>query len=537
MSVKLSFFTGGGVDGIGGNKILLESDRTTLFLDFGKSFSEENKYFDEFLKPRSLNGLGDLLAFDLIPPLPGIYREDLRIPNQKWWEKVSSHPAFRRLAIQGVLLSHAHLDHSGYISLLSPDIPVYTSLSSALIAKAIQDCGISDFLSEIVYVKPKELLEDGLICSDRNYSKPSQQRPYHVFTNQLPPGSVENFWNQAPGKRPLSPVSFIPILEGMVNIGDLVIRFWPVDHSIPGAGAFGIGTPEGWVFYSGDLRMSGKQAKDTQKFTQEAAALQPLLLIIEGTRASLNENHSSKRFSEQDVADRISQIIKETKGLVIADFGPRNLERLFSVLKATEEVNRQLVITTQDTYLLEVLSHCGEVDLPNPLGYPHIRIYSEKRVRTSEWESDLIKRYETQVLTAEEVSTHPDDFVFCFSYYDFSELIDINPSGGAYIYSATEAFNEEMQLDAIKLKNWIDHFNLQLFGNPFTQENADNSDPLHVGGHARPDELLQIIETIHPCYLIPVHTECFEFFEKHFGSRKDIKLIRPKAGESVILPC
>jgi ribonuclease J len=535
MSVKLSFFTGGGVDGIGGNKILLESDRTALFLDFGKSFGEENKYFDEFLKPRSLNGLGDLLAFDLIPPLPGIYREDLQIPNQKWWGKASSHPAFRKLTIQGVLLSHAHLDHSGYISLLSPDIPIYTSLFSALIAKAIQDCGISDFLSEIVYAKPKEFLENGLICSDKNYSNPSQQRPYYVFTNQLPSEQVEHFWNQVPGKRPLSTVALSPVLDGIVNLGDLPIRFWPVDHSIPGAGAFGIYTPEGWVLYSGDLRMSGKKAKETQSFTKDAASLQPLLLIIEGTRASLKGGHGTKHFTEQDVADRISQIIKKAKGLVIADFGPRNLERLISVLKATEEVNRQLVITTRDAYLLEALSQCGEVDLPNLLGHSHIRIYTEKRIRTSEWESTLLERCRAQCLNAEEVSIHPDEFVFCFSYYDFNELIDINPSGGAYIYSATEAFNEEMQLDAVKLKNWIDHFHFQLFGNPFVQKNTDSHDPLHVGGHARPDELLNIIETIHPNYLLPVHTECFEFFENHFGTRKDIKLIRPQAGESVAL--
>jgi len=535
MSVKLSFFTGGGVDGIGGNKILLESHGTALFLDFGKSFSEENKYFDEFLKPRGLNGLGDLLAFDLIPPLPGIYREDLVIPTQNWWEKVSSHPAFRDLTIQGVLLSHAHLDHSGYISLLSPDIPVYTSLLSALISKAIQDCGISDFLSEIVYSKPKEILEDGLICSDKNYSNPSQQRPYYVFTHQPLSESVRGFWNQAPGKRPLSPVSLLPILEEKVTVGNLPVRFWSVDHSIPGAGAFGIHTPEGWILYSGDLRMSGKQTKKTQRFTQEAGALQPLLLIIEGTRANLSTSHGSKHFTEQDVADRISQIIKKAKGLVIADFGPRNLERLISVLKATEGVNRQLVITTRDAYLLEALSQCGEVDLPNPLSHPNIRIYAEKRVRTSEWESTLLEGCRAQCLTAEDVASHPNEFVFCFSYYDFSELIDINPSGGAYIYSATEAFNEEMQLDAVKLKNWIDHFHFQLFGNPFVQKNTDSHDPLHVGGHARPDELLNIIETIHPNYLLPVHTECFEFFENHFGTRKDIKLIRPQAGESVAL--
>ena len=57
----------------------------------------ENKYFDDFLNPES-QWLRNLLAFDLIPP--GIYREDLVIPTQNWWEKVFSHPAFRDLTIQ-----------------------------------------------------------------------------------------------------------------------------------------------------------------------------------------------------------------------------------------------------------------------------------------------------------------------------------------------------------------------------------------------------------------------------------------------------
>jgi ribonuclease J len=152
-----------------------------------------------------------------------------------------------------------------------------------------------------------------LICFDKNYSNPSQQRPYHVFTHQIISTPVEDFWKCVPGKRPLSPVSLIPIMEGKVTIGDLLVRFWSVDHSIPGAGAFGIRTPEGWVLYSGDLRMSGKQAKETQKFAQEAATLQPLLLIIEGPRASLKGGHESKHFTEQDVTDRISQIIKKAR--------------------------------------------------------------------------------------------------------------------------------------------------------------------------------------------------------------------------------
>ena len=41
---KLTFY--GGVDEIGGNKILLEEGNTKVFLDFGMSFSEEGKFFE-----------------------------------------------------------------------------------------------------------------------------------------------------------------------------------------------------------------------------------------------------------------------------------------------------------------------------------------------------------------------------------------------------------------------------------------------------------------------------------------------------------
>ncbi|HYC20726.1 MAG TPA: hypothetical protein VEF35_08970 [Candidatus Bathyarchaeia archaeon] len=47
---SLTFF--GGVNEIGGNKILLEDRGTRLFLDFGMSFSLVNQYFDEFMQAK-----------------------------------------------------------------------------------------------------------------------------------------------------------------------------------------------------------------------------------------------------------------------------------------------------------------------------------------------------------------------------------------------------------------------------------------------------------------------------------------------------
>jgi ribonuclease J len=95
--VKLTFY--GGVNEIGGNKILLEDEGASIFLDFGMSFGQANNYFSEFFQPRKCNGLGDFIEFGLVPDLKGLYREDFL--------KHMGRPD-ESLGFDGVLLSHAH---------------------------------------------------------------------------------------------------------------------------------------------------------------------------------------------------------------------------------------------------------------------------------------------------------------------------------------------------------------------------------------------------------------------------------------------
>jgi ribonuclease J len=71
---SLEFY--GGVDEIGGNKILVSHKDTSIFLDFGMSFKTAGKYFSEFLQPIKANGLLDFMEFGLLPDIKGIYRED-----------------------------------------------------------------------------------------------------------------------------------------------------------------------------------------------------------------------------------------------------------------------------------------------------------------------------------------------------------------------------------------------------------------------------------------------------------------------------
>ncbi len=50
LMTSLTFY--GGVNEIGGNKILLEDKDTRVFLDFGKGFSRRAKFFEEYINPR-----------------------------------------------------------------------------------------------------------------------------------------------------------------------------------------------------------------------------------------------------------------------------------------------------------------------------------------------------------------------------------------------------------------------------------------------------------------------------------------------------
>lgn len=106
----------GGVNEVGGNKVLLTDKDTKIFLDFGKGFSRRARYFEEYLKPRSANGLVDFLEMGLIPDVNGIYREDLL--------EMAGRKTTNDRPVDGVQISHAHADHVDYVSFLHKDIPI-----------------------------------------------------------------------------------------------------------------------------------------------------------------------------------------------------------------------------------------------------------------------------------------------------------------------------------------------------------------------------------------------------------------------------
>jgi ribonuclease J len=59
--VVLTFY--GGVDAIGGNKVLYETYSWTVLLDFGRRMAMTGSYYSEFLQIRSKNALKCLIIY------------------------------------------------------------------------------------------------------------------------------------------------------------------------------------------------------------------------------------------------------------------------------------------------------------------------------------------------------------------------------------------------------------------------------------------------------------------------------------------
>jgi ribonuclease J len=512
MAPSLTITVYGGVAGsdavtgeIGGNKILVEtSEPRTWFLDFGMGFGRAGRFFDEFLQPRSACGLRDFLRLGLIPPLEGVYRDDLCANEPDLWDRYRQHPHYRRLEhLDGVLLSHAHQDHNGYVGFLKREIPLYTGLMTALIGKGMQDLGGS---GEFSYLAPKELTDEGTL---KGITGVRHSRPHYICetdenaTRAL--GSLRAFFATHPGAK----TKFDPAPLEIADLGSLGIRFFRVDHSIPGSGAFAIHTPIGWIGYSGDLRRHGHSGERTEKFARELAALKPVLLIVEGTR--LDETAATQ---EPAVHQAAREVVRREKGLVIADFSPRNIERLRTFWDIARELGRRFVVTTKDAYLLQQMNVIDS-KIPSPAADGLAILRVPRGSRRDQWEKELLETFDKHVTDAAEIKRSPSQYLLSLSYWDIGALIDIDPQRGTYIYSASEAYDEEQKFDHQRLENWLDYFRLAKVGGLPGAEQG----PFHASGHIDGPGMEWVIETINPLRILPVHTQKLSWFESRWPDK------------------
>ena len=525
MAVRFTAY--GGAGEIGGNKLLLEDDDWQIFFDFGMSFGTAGKYFEEFLQPRPSHGLSDFLQTGLLPPLEGLYRSDLStLPEHAFiWNRLNQQPGYRNdIAPRAVLLSHAHADHVGYVSMLRNDIPIITSATSALIAKAMQDGGQSRVDAQTVFLRSARP-KNGLLTSATN--EPFEQRPWQILDKETWTTTAASYWTRRFSKTGPAAVT-CEAAPASTSLEGHQIRAYPTDHSIPGTVGFAVETSAGWVGYTGDIRVHGRRGAMTLDFAHELAKLDVVALICEGTQAGRPAGTT-----EDDVRNRAIERIASENGLVVADFGPRNIERLETFLEAARMNGRKLVVLMKDALLLKAMATVN-TGVPTPSTANDLLVYSETRSNRAAWQEAIADEFEDALIAPEQIRADVGSYVLCFSFFDVTRLLDIGETTGVWIYSSSEPYNEEAVLDMGRLRNWTDRLGLDLVGGGVVEE-AENSG-FHASGHAAGADLRKFIEIANPRTLIPVHLEDrgLSFYRETFAD-SNIELRVPDWGQPIMI--
>jgi ribonuclease J len=230
---SLTFY--GGANEIGGNKILLEDKGAKIYLDFGQSFDFGEKYFYDYLQPRSAHGLEVYFEFGLMPKVPKLYSKEMLERTDLEYEKPD---------VDGILISHSHSDHTNHLPFLDESIPVYIGHGTYRILEA-----------------------------------------YHTLYPQLCDIGEHDFHFFRSGDK--------------FKIRHLEIEPIHVEHSVPGAYGFIIRTSKGPIIYSGDFRMHGPKSEMTMEFIEKAKQANPYAMLIEGTRMGAESDNNSEEAVEE----------------------------------------------------------------------------------------------------------------------------------------------------------------------------------------------------------------------------------------------
>ena len=412
-SKKVLITVFGGIEEIGGNKILIDDAGydVKVFLDFGKSFEISRRYYESpYARPSTIQ---ELISLGSVPDIANLYTvacDITRAPREERekWKSGEYSGEEVNPPVDAVFVSHAHLDHYGYISLLNRKIPIY----------------LGECAERIVKVR----METSTLSLETNYL-------------------CLNFKTFRSGNK--------------IRIHDLEIEPVHVDHSVPGAYGFLIHSSEGIIVYTGDFRMHGHASHLTQDFKDRILDEgPPEVLICEGT-------HSDKSIisDENEVRRKISQIAEAYEDLIIADFNITDFDRFRTFLRVARETRRDIVLSTRQYFIFSAMNKCRGLETPCLDKSEDILVLDPQKKRYSAWERELLEkmRRKHRIINYDEIRSKGDKYVFCTSIDSITQVKQLRPpEGSLYILSTSEPFNEEKELSFEKLLNWLEFYGLSM---------------------------------------------------------------------------
>jgi ribonuclease J len=391
---KLTFY--GGVNEIGGNKILLEDSKTRVFLDFGQSFTFGSEFFTSWLQPRGINGLGDYFEFNLLPKISGLYSKEML---------ASTSLPFTAPQVDCVFLSHAHFDHITHIQFLDPTIPVCMGAGTKLFMEAMEETGnFADYGLHICNrfrtghkIKTGNLTVEPIAV---DHSIPAAYG-FIIHTSEGPVVYTGDLRRHGPRK-------------------DLTEKFIEKAKGVEPTALICEGT-----------RMAESETRQNYSELQVKAISNKIVAQTDKVVFTMHASRDVDRFNSFYEVAR-----KNNRKLVIA---PKTAYLLTKLL-GDEHLSVPDPIKDKDIVVYYKKKRSGS--------------YDEKDYFP--WE----RKFMNKMVNSEYVHKNQRKLIMDLDFYQFAELVDIKPEAGShFIHSMSEPFSEEDIEDAV-MHSWLDHFKL-----------------------------------------------------------------------------
>lgn len=269
---------------------------------------------------KSLGGLSgpELVDKGILPNIQGFYKWD------------SSSPP-----VDGLLISHAHLDHFGFADYVNEAIPAFLSEATDTLLEINRV-----FVGSNVVLRGSEIIKAG--------------QPF--------------------------------------GCGTFTVTPYEADHSAFGSLAFVIEAGGKKVIYSGDFRAHGRTGPRKLGYFLAHAQKGADALVLEGTILG-RENENA--LTEDELENEAAKIFASTQGIVLLWLAGQNIDRLVGFYKACLHSNRVFIVDPYTAYVLKTLSQTCENRLPYPsVEFKDIRVHCDQIQTKKLMKHDPAQAYE-----------------------------------------------------------------------------------------------------------------------------------------------
>ena len=300
--------------------------------------------------------------------------------------------------VDGLLISHAHQDHYGFLKHVHPDVPVYMS------------AGTQKLIEITALIRGKE----NPLRNPRQFAWKSD-----------------------------------------FEVGAFRVTPHLVDHSAFDAFAFEIEAERKRLFYSGDFRGHGYIAEGAMGRLYRKVTAGVDALMMEGTMLGREEDAVQ---TEGELSQEATEVCKQTEGAVLIHQSGQNITRAVSFYKAAKRTGRWFVLDVYSAYVLSELAGLtggGKLPYPGKPGFDNVRVWYPRFLTNRLFEKgheDIPYRHQPHKMTKEEMAADLGKvmlFVRPGMERDLERLGDL--SGSTLIYSLWDGYLEDKGT-----KDWLD---------------------------------------------------------------------------------